>query len=304
MIGGTGDDTYVVDNAGDVVTEVSGPYAPPPGWTIQGTADLNGDGQLDLAVTDGTANELWLLKDGAVLSSVVLPLAGLPLKGLIDLDGDGDKDVLYQIPDGRQWAQYLNGTTLTTNGSVSGRTPDAVQTLPGGNEGTDLVQASLSYTLAQGVENLTLTAGTGNINGTGNAAANVIVGNEGNNILAGKGGADTLTGGAGADTFVFNLPSEGTDAITDFVRGTDTVQVSASGFGGGLAAGATPILITAADGAATSNPGSKGYFIFDSSGADAGTVLWDATGGSGADAVAIVKLEGITSLLPSDFHVA
>ena len=64
------------------------------------------------------------------------------------------------------------------------------------NEGTDTVQASVTYTLAANVENLTLT-GTGTINGTGNTLNNVIIGNSGNNILAGLAGADTLDGGAG-----------------------------------------------------------------------------------------------------------
>ena len=66
-------------------------------------------------------------------------------------------------------------------------------------EGTDTVQASVTYTLATNVENLTLT-GTSNINGTGNTLDNVIIGNDGNNILAGLGGADTLDGGQGIDT--------------------------------------------------------------------------------------------------------
>jgi len=54
MIGGAGNDTYVVDNAGDVVTETSG-FAVPSGWTIKGTADFTGSGVLDVVVTDGAA---------------------------------------------------------------------------------------------------------------------------------------------------------------------------------------------------------------------------------------------------------
>jgi hypothetical protein len=46
-----------------------------------------------------------------------------------------------------------------------------------------------------------------------------------------------------------------------------------------------------------------GYFIFDNAGASIGTVYWDATGGSGADAVPFAVLQGVTSLLPSDFHL-
>ena len=74
-----------------------------------------------------------------------------------------------------------------------------------GGDGTDTVQAAISFSLADSVhaigdiENLTL-LGSAAINGTGNALANVLIGNAGNNMLAGLGGADTLDGGAGIDT--------------------------------------------------------------------------------------------------------
>ena len=66
-------------------------------------------------------------------------------------------------------------------------------------EGTDLVLSSVTYKLANNVENLTLT-GASAINGTGNNANNVIIGNSAANKLSGSGGNDTLEGGAGNDT--------------------------------------------------------------------------------------------------------
>lgn len=69
------------------------------------------------------------------------------------------------------------------------------------SQGTDLVQASVSFTLSANVENLTLT-GTGNIIATGNSDANVLTGNSGNNTLTGGAGNDTLSGGAGTDILV------------------------------------------------------------------------------------------------------
>jgi Ca2+-binding RTX toxin-like protein len=45
------------------------------------------------------------------------------------------------------------------------------------NEGTDIVQSSITYTLAANVENLTL-SGIAAINGTGNAFDNVLIGEQ------------------------------------------------------------------------------------------------------------------------------
>ena len=50
------------------------------------------------------------------------------------------------------------------------------------SEGTDLVRASVNYTLGANVENITLT-GSGAINATGNSLANVLTGNSGVNTL-------------------------------------------------------------------------------------------------------------------------
>ncbi|EGF93055.1 hemolysin-type calcium-binding repeat 2 copies family protein [Asticcacaulis biprosthecium C19] len=59
--------------------------------------------------------------------------------------------------------------------------------------GTDLIAATVSYTLGEDVEHLTLT-GTANIDGTGNGLANQITGGAGSNVLNGLDGNDTLTG--------------------------------------------------------------------------------------------------------------
>lgn len=59
----------------------------------------------------------------------------------------------------------------------------------------------------------------------GNEVANNLDGRAGNDVLNGYEGADTLTGGAGADVFEFSHIEKG-DRITDFVSGTDKIDLS------------------------------------------------------------------------------
>jgi Ca2+-binding RTX toxin-like protein len=69
-----------------------------------------------------------------------------------------------------------------------------------GGSGTDKVFASVSYEIADDVENLELT-GSSDISATGNAENNTLIGNAGNNSLDGLGGDDNLIGGLGNDTY-------------------------------------------------------------------------------------------------------
>jgi len=100
------------------------------------------------------------------------------------------------------------------------------------NEGTDLVRASITYTLGSNIENLTLT-GSSAINGTGNTLDNILIGNSGKNTLTGGAGNDTLDGGAGNDTLVggagndIYIVDSTSDTITENANdGTDTVLSS------------------------------------------------------------------------------
>jgi Ca2+-binding RTX toxin-like protein len=153
------------------------------------------------------------------------------------------------------------------------------------------------------------TSGNDALNGTagndwivGLAGNDGIEGGAGNDVLDSGSGNDTLAGGAGNDTFVFSSPSNGLDTIADFASGSDLLQIAAPAFGGGLVAGAMATVVTATDAAAATSA-AGGYFIFDNDGANVGTVYWDATGGNGADAIAVATLTGVTVLQSSDFHV-
>jgi len=78
-------------------------------------------------------------------------------------------------------------------------------------------------------ETLTGTGGKDFINGLG--GNDILLGLAGNDTLSGGAGADTMTGGTGADRFVFTATADSLpttpDIITDFLHGTDIIDLSA-----------------------------------------------------------------------------
>jgi Ca2+-binding RTX toxin-like protein len=63
----------------------------------------------------------------------------------------------------------------------------------------------------------------------GGSGRDTLLGGDGDDFLAGGVGLDTLTGGAGSDTFRFGGTTE-TDRITDFVSGTDRIELDSKLF--------------------------------------------------------------------------
>ncbi|HTO80761.1 MAG TPA: type I secretion C-terminal target domain-containing protein [Methylomirabilota bacterium] len=178
MAGGLGDDTYLVDTAGEVITEAA-----------KGGTDL-------------------------VQSSVTFSLAALAYVENLQLIGTADVNAtgnaLDNHLDGNSGNNLLNGGAGADSMAGDAGNDTYVVDNAGdvidesGGSGTDTVQTTLGYTLGAGLENLTLT-GTAAVNGIGNELDNLIVGNAAKNTLVGDVGSDTLNGGAGADSLVGGL---------------------------------------------------------------------------------------------------
>ncbi|MBW4676961.1 MAG: type I secretion C-terminal target domain-containing protein [Desmonostoc geniculatum HA4340-LM1] len=60
----------------------------------------------------------------------------------------------------------------------------------------------------------------------GTSARDTLTGDDRNNLIVGLQGADTLTGGAGSDRFLYTSIRDAGDTITDFVAGTDKIDLS------------------------------------------------------------------------------
>ncbi|TAL21754.1 MAG: calcium-binding protein, partial [Nitrospirae bacterium] len=249
MTGGLGNDVYVVDNAGDRVTENADEGAD----TVQSSIDYTLGANLENLTLTGTAR---LNGTGNDLANTLTGNSGanhlIGLGGNDRLTGNDSDDTL----DGGDGNDTLNGglgADLMSGGLgndvfVVDNAGDRVT--EGADEGTDTVQASIDYTLGANLENLTLT-GAANLNGTGNDLANTLTGNSGANHLIGLGGNDrltgndsddtldggdgndTLNGGLGADLMsgglgndVYVVDNAGDRVVEGADEGTDTVQAS------------------------------------------------------------------------------
>ncbi|MEJ1161679.1 calcium-binding protein [Prosthecomicrobium sp. N25] len=192
MTGGDGNDIYVVNDSGDQVVE---------------TANHGTDTELSFVTRTLDANVENLVLSG----SAAIDATGNALDNI--LVGNRGDNVL----DGGTGADKLWGGRGDDTYIVNS-TDDRV--MESRHNGTDLVKASVDFTLGDDVENLELT-GTA-IHGTGNRLGNALLGNSRDNVLDGGAGRDTLDGGTGNDTLTGGRGADlfkwgaGDDHITDF----------------------------------------------------------------------------------------
>jgi Ca2+-binding RTX toxin-like protein len=200
MQGGLGNDTYIVDNVGDVTTDTGGVDTVQSSVTVTLHASIDNLLLTGTAAIDGTGNGLWNVMTGN--------------SGANTLDGGVGNDIL----NGGFGADTLIGGVGHDTYHVDD-IGDVVTDTGGGN---DHVHASIDYVLGTDLEYLTLT-GTA-VSATGNAKNNLLYGNAGNNIIDGGLGADFMVGGMGDDTYYVE---NGSDQITEHLnQGTDTVMSS------------------------------------------------------------------------------
>lgn len=308
MNGGAGNDTYVVNLATDKVTEaLNAGYD-----TVQSSVNYTLGANVEALILTGTSSINGTgnsLDNYLVGNEYTNTLAGND--GNDTLDGGYGNDIMIGG----------NGNDTYHVDSIS----DVVTESSAG--GIDTVIASIygnvDYTLADNVENLILSREsysyyTYSVSGnalnntiTGSTLAETMNGGAGNDTLYGNGGNDTLSGGTGSDTFVLDgsmktnnlyyAPTYSTYTITDFVSGTDKIQLDDNYF----TALNVPGTLTATSldvGADSIAANAATRLIFDTT---THTLYYDADGsGSEFGALQLAVLTGVNTLAASDFVVA
>ena len=287
MSGGGGDDTYVISEALDQVSEVAAAGTDLVQSGISYVLSLNVE-NLTLtgsSAVNGTGNTLGNKLIGNAASNVLNGGAGADT-----LLGEGGNDT------------YI----VDTAGDI------VVETSATG--GTDVVQSEVAYTLGSNVENLTLigtrsVAGTGNSlanNISGNGASNILTGGAGNDVISGGAGFDkliggegndTLTGGGGTDVFYFEAPlgAVNADRILDFAAVDDSIFLKRAVFTGIASIGT---LSSAAFHTGTVADDAADRIVYDQT---TGRIFYDADGNGGVAAVLFATVTAGTVLTHADF---
>ena len=203
MVGGLGDDTYKVDNVGDVVTEENSSVA-------------------------GSGTDLVLASVNYTLAAYI---ENMTLTGTGAINGTGNTqnnlilgNAAANIIDGKQGADTMIGGDGNDTYYVDSSSDRVTETNSSATQ-IDSIIASVNFALGANFENLTLTA---SVAGLGNGRANILTGSSGSNTLNGAAGADTMSGGDGNDTFIVD---NARDAVIETSNSLSQIDMVASSVG-------------------------------------------------------------------------
>jgi Ca2+-binding RTX toxin-like protein len=256
LVGYGGNDTYWVDNTGDVVIEAANEgtdrliasvsYVLAAGQSIErldaslnvmvaGVMDLTGNEIAQKLVGNNSENRL----DGGGGADTMIGNYGddtyvVDSAGDLVIEGpDGGTDSLlakvsYALAAGQSIEAMKAVGGVAAIDLVGNELAQTIQ----GNAGSNKLQGAAGADFIQGLGGQDrLEGGNGADTLEGGNGADTLDGGAGKDQLWGGGGADILTGGAAADRFVFKALSDSTvaargrDTITDFKHGVDTIDL-------------------------------------------------------------------------------
>jgi Ca2+-binding RTX toxin-like protein len=310
-------------NSGEEVSFTFGQGTAGPGDDRAMTVRFNGDGTIDVANVYGdsggnpTVTTTVAVYTGSGYNSVEYSVGdfdgnGTP-EGSFKIGGFGtavqsSDPVSFSLPieivdgDGDTAASAI-GVTLTAPGTgLQDHSADAA----GGSYAAtasqpDVIGSNYNDTITGNDSANVLEGRAGDDTLTGGAGNDTLIGGAGNDTLTGGAGSDWLYGGSGADHFKFTAPTEGLDHILDFnMAESDTIDILASAFGGGLTAGTDASAPGMFGSDATDNFASGAErFHFNTA---THTLLYSADGSSGS-AVQLAVLENGGTIDQSHIHI-
>ena len=268
-----------------------------------GADKLTGDDK-DNVLSGGAGNDTLTGGDGTDTY-----ISGAGADKIIDAGTDGKGDIVYLSgadgvgdtynlgADSNDLMEFKGATSVTLS-VFNAASIEALNTNGLGVVGTiaaDTIDFS-GFTTVNGTVTIDGLGGNDKITGTLNA--DTIFGGAGVDTLDGKAGADhlhgglgldVLTGGADADTFHIKW-GEGADKITDFVSGTDEIELD-------LAPGmANPLSIIS--GSAPANAGANAALLYDT---DDGRLFYDSGPGVAVQIATLTNVPGSVQLTDFTF---
>jgi Ca2+-binding RTX toxin-like protein len=268
LIGGGGNDTYVVYESTDTVTETDANPVTGGSDLVYTGANFTLGANVEYLYALGGATITALT--GNTLDNVISAINYYGGSGMTIDAGDGNDtvygsyyadtilggngaDTLWGSWGADNAADAMNGGAGSDTYVVQEALDTVIETDATAAGGLDLVYSGISYTLGANVEYLQIygsaTTGTGNALGNliaasysgvstqlfGLGGADQLVGGGGNDRLDGGSGADVLIGSTGNDTFVFVAGEANGDVITDFngngAAAGDSLELSGYGAG-------------------------------------------------------------------------
>ncbi len=195
MFGGLGNDTYMVDNAGDTVTENANEgvdlvmssvsftlSADVDNLTLTGSGNINGTGNAIANTIIGNAGSNVLIGNGG--DDIIFAGAGND-----SVDGGSGVDTIDYSSDTAGLTASLTGSSASGSG-IGADSIASIENINSGSGNDKITGSDLSNIIH---------AGAGN---------DTIVAMAGNDLLDGGAGNDTLWGGAGSDTYIVDSASD------------------------------------------------------------------------------------------------
>ncbi len=215
MAGGAGNDIYIVDDAGDTVTEALNEGVD----TVRAGASFTLGANTEVLLLTGTGN--FSATGSAGANTITGNSGDNAIDGAAGIDklagGLGNDTYTVDVLSGVSISKLEDTVTEAANAGTD--------TLILRTAGLLTSPNATTFTLAANVENFDA-SGTGlnKFHLTGNALANTITGNDFDNTINGGAGADILDGGDGDDTFIVDNAG---DVVTGGL-GADTIRSSVS----------------------------------------------------------------------------